>query len=48
MEDIFFRAILRNGKLYCEAVLLTPESMLGDELLFDTPEECMKYYKEEN
>lgn len=40
-EMIFYRAALFGGEIETVAEFLSPETMLGDWLLYDTAEDCM-------
>ena len=44
---VYYAYVSRDGHVYCVRALLDEYLMTGDELLFDSAEECVAYWKEQ-
>ena len=44
---VYYAYKSRDGHVYCVKEILDPYNMTGDNLLFDTPEDCVAYWAEQ-
>lgn len=46
-EIVYYATRSRDGSYHVVVDVLSPYTMLGDNLLFDSPEECIDYWARE-